>query len=140
MAEDNKTEAFLSRWSRLKQEQDQLPGKRPEQETEAPALPPTDQLTLQSDFSGFMHPKVEDALRRAALKTLFSDPHFKLADPFEPYSGDWTVGEPIPQAMLDSLEQVKTMLRKPPEPAAQAPAAETKEKETNPDEPGRQDA
>lgn len=138
MAEEKKAEAFLSRWSRLKQEQDRLPESKPEQKPEAPALPPADEWTTQSDFTGFMHPKVEDALRRAALKKLFSDPHFNLPDLFEPYSGDWTVSEPIPQAMLDSLEQVKTMLKKPPEPAA--PAQEAEEKKAEPDEPGRQDA
>lgn len=142
MAEENNADAFLSRWSRLKLEQkeEQLPESKPEQEKDAPALAPTDQLTPQSDFSTFMRPKVEDALRRAALKTLFRDPHFRLADPFEPYSGDWTVGESIPQAMLASLEQVKTMLRKPPEPAVQSPEVQAEEKEMKPDEPGRQDA
>lgn len=138
MAEEKKAEAFLARWSRLKQEQDQLPESKPEQKADASALPPADEWTPQSDFTGFMHPKVEDALRRAALKKLFSDPHFNLPDLFEPYSGDWTADEPIPQAMLDSLEQVKTMLRKPPEPAA--PAQEAEEKKAQPDEPGRQDA
>jgi len=140
MAEENKAEAFLSRWSRLKNEQDRLPESKPEQTTDVPALPPADEWTPQSDFSGFMHPKVGDALRRAALKKLFSDPHFNLPDPFEPYSGDWTVGEAIPQAMLDSLEQMKTMLRKPPEPAMPAQAQEAEEKKVEPDEPGRQDA
>jgi hypothetical protein len=138
MAEEKKAEAFLSRWSRLKQEQDQLPESKPEQEADAPTLPPADEWTPQSDFTGFMHPKVKDALRRAALKKLFSDPHFNLPDLFEPYSGDWTVGEPIPQAMLDSLEQMKTMLRKPPEPAA--PVQEAEKMKVEPDEPGRQDA
>ena len=138
MAEEKEAEAFLSRWSRLKQEQDPLPESKPVETTDTPALPPADEWTPQSDFSGFMHPKVEDALRRAALKKLFSDPHFNLPDLFEPYSGDWTVGEPIPQAMLDSLEQMKTMLRKPPEPAA--PVQEAEKKKVEPDEPGRQDA
>jgi len=57
-----------------------------------------------------MHPKVEDALRRAALKKLFSDPHFNVPDPFEPYSGDWTVGEPISEEMLATLNQARTLL------------------------------
>ena len=57
-----------------------------------------------------MQPKVEDALRRAALKKLFSDPHFNIPDPFEAYSGDWTVGEPIPPEMLATLNQAKTLL------------------------------
>jgi hypothetical protein len=135
MAEDK--EAFLTRWSRLKQEQP--PEKKQEvapASASTPPLPPVDSLTPESDFSGFMNPKVEDALRRVALKKLFSDPHFNIPDPYEAYSGDWTGGDPIPEAMLASLEQMKALLKKPPEQAT--PAAEEKP-ETKPDEPGRQD-
>src|SRR5205809_7603639 len=105
MAHDKET--FRARWTRLKREE-RLPEKR--DESEPPALPPLDKLTPDSDFSGFMHPKVEDALRRAALKKLFNDPHFNIPDPFEAYSGDWTVGEPIPPEMLATLNQAKTLL------------------------------
>ena len=106
MAEEK--EKFLSRWSRLKNESKDLPQKT--EDTPAPVLPAVDKLTPESDFTGFMHPKVEDALRRAALKKLFSDPHFNVPDPFEPYSGDWTVGEPISEEMLATLNQARTLL------------------------------
>jgi hypothetical protein len=157
---DDRGEAFLSRWSRLKHERakthaDEAPVA--DQDAAAPApLPPVEALTPQSDFTAFMHPKVEDALRRVALKKLFSDPHFNVPDPYEAYSGDWTGGEAIPEAMLASLEQRKTMLRQPPaqEPVRQAAHEETgsqeatreppqeapKEEQLHPDEPGRQDA
>jgi len=136
MAEEK--EAFLSRWSRLKQ---QPPVEKQAEVAAAPApvapLPSVDQLTPESDFSGFMNPKVEDALRRLALKKLFSDPHFNIPDPYEAYSGDWTGGEPIPEAMLVSLEQMKALLRTPP---AESPKKEiSQEEEPQPDEPGRQD-
>jgi len=108
MAEEKEKEKFLSRWSRLKSESKELPEKTPE--TPAPVLPPLDKLTPESDFTGFMHPKVEDALRRAALKKLFSDPHFNVPDPFEAYSGDWTGGEPISEEMLATLNQARTLL------------------------------
>jgi Protein of unknown function (DUF3306) len=148
MAADEKKEAFLGRWSRLKKEERKdLPAK---DEKPAPELPPVDKLTPESDFSGFMHPKVEDALRRAALKKLFSDPHFNIPDPYEAYSGDWTGGEPIPQEMLATLNQAQQLLfsdKKKEETQAEeetqaakedTPAAEEKPK--LPDEPGRQDA
>src|SRR5262245_63478939 len=109
MAADEKKEAFLDRWSRLKREQKDLPAKE-SVEQPAPELPPVDKLTPESDFSGFMHPKVQDALRRAALKKLFDDPHFKQADLFEPFSGDWTVGEPISEEMLATLNQAQQLL------------------------------
>jgi len=112
-------ENFLGRWSRLKEqdrkEQAQPAAEAPvpqktESQEEAPALPPLDELTPQSEFSGFMHPKVGDALRRAALKKLFSDPHFNIPDPYEAYSGDWTGGEPISKEMLATLNQARTLL------------------------------
>src|SRR5215510_4575111 len=137
MAADDKKEAFLDRWSRLKREQKDLPAKG-EDEQPAPQLPPLDKLTPESDFSGFMHPKVEDALRRAALKKLFSDPHFNVPDPFEAYSGDWTGGEPIPDELLATLNQARTLLfpeKKKEE--EQKQVAEDQPKKD--DEPGRQD-
>ena len=136
MAQDK--EPFLSRWSRLKREKPEE--KAPEAEAPPPALPPVESLTPESEeFKSFMHPQVKDALRRAALKKLFTDPHFNIPDPYEAYSGDWTGGEPIPEAMLASLEQVKTLLRKPaPE---DKPSTEVSQPEKpQPDEPGRKDA
>ena len=106
-----KDETFLGRWSRLKREERSEEKKLPEKaESDAPPLPPADQLTPESDFTGFMHPKVEDALRRVALKKLFSDPHFNTPDPFEPFSGDWTVAEPISDELMKTLNQARTHL------------------------------
>ena len=148
MAED-----FLRRWSRLKHEQaaQQPAEKQPPEKKEAdtpPALPPVDKLTPDSDFTGFMQPKVEDALRRAALKKLFNDPHFNIPDPFEAYSGDWTGGEPIPPEMLATLNQAKTLLfDKQHEPEKEQAEAQEKSEEKledkleeKADEPRRQDA
>ena len=128
-------EGFLSRWSRLKQEQT-----RPEEKETGPApeLPAPETLTPESDFSGFMHPKVEDALRRVALKKLFSDPHFNVPDPFEAYSGDWTGGEAIPEEMLATLNQARTLIfnDNDKKPVAQDEAAG---EEPDDNEPPRQD-
>ena len=108
VTQDN--EDFLRRWSRRKKEAAaqaaaEAAVDKPA-ETPKPTLPPIDKLTPESDYSGFMHPKVEDALRRTALKKLFAgDPHFNLPDPYEAYSGDWTVGEPISEELLATLNQ-----------------------------------
>ena len=139
MAQEKET--FLDRWSRLKHEDRKEEKKLPEKaETDAPPLPPVDNLTPQSDFTGFMHPKVDTVLRRAALKKLFSDPHFNTPDPFEPFSGDWTGAETISEEMLKTLNQARTHLF--PE---QKEEEKKEEKEqtaaqegTKPDEPGRQ--
>ena len=143
MAQDK--EAFLSRWSRLKQEQEKAAEQpeAPAPEPEPPALPPVESLTSESDFRGFMHPKVGDALRRVALKKLFSDPHFNVEDPFEAYSGDWTGGEAIPPEMLATLKQARSVLfREEDEEKARLAEQEklAENEETKPaDEPGRKD-
>jgi hypothetical protein len=133
-------EDFLRRWSRLKKEDKvAAPEEKP-----MPTLPSVDKLTPESDFSGFMHPKVEDALRRVALKKLFrGDPHFNLPDPYEAYSGDWTVGEPIPQEMLATLNQAQQLLfgeQKDEEKKSEVAAQEPAEEQAKRDEPGKQDA
>jgi hypothetical protein len=156
MAED-----FLRRWSRRKHEhvaeaEKPKPVEKKDDVDAKPAapLPPVEKLTPDSDFTGFMQPKVEDTLRRAALKKLFRDPHFNIPDPFEAYSGDWTVGEPIPPEMLATLNQAKVLLfdKKEEEPQPEQAQAEdrseekiedkTEEKtiEQKADEPRRQDA
>ena len=123
MAEEK--EAFVERWSRLKREADAKPAEAPKPvaaEEAPPPLPPVDQLTPESDFAPFMHPKVSDALRRVALKKLFSDPRFNVPDPYEAYSGDWTGGEAIPEEMLKTLNQARTLLFKEDEAAKTAEA------------------
>lgn len=109
-------EAFLSRWSRLKREdvakaEESPPAPAPEADDDpAPVLPPIEELTPESDFKPFMHAKVPLQTRREALKKLFADPQFGLPDPYEAYSEDWTVGEPIPMEMLKTLNQAKKIL------------------------------
>ena len=138
---EEKKEAFLQRWSRLKREEKlPVPEEKPK-----PALPPTETLTPESDFTGFMHPKVEDALRRVALKKLFGDPHFNTPDPFEPFSGDWTGGGQISEEMLATLNQARTHLfSEQKKEEEQKPAEErqevAEEKPKPADEPGKQDA
>jgi len=140
-------ENFLGRWSRLKREQEEKSvAQKNESQDQPPELPPLDKLTPDSEFSGFMHPKVEDALRRAALKKLFADPHFNIPDPYEAYSGDWTVGEPIPDEMLATLNQARTLLfsdqQKEEADAKQVAEEQAKiaqQQAKKDDEPGRQD-
>jgi hypothetical protein len=138
----HENETFLGRWSRLKREERSEEKKLPEQaETEAPPLPPAEELTAESDFTGFMHPKVGDAVRRVALKKLFSDPHFNTPDPFEPFSGDWTNAEPISEELMKTLNQARTHLfgdEKQKE-EEQLPQAEQTAEAPKEDEPRRED-
>jgi hypothetical protein len=125
MSEEKSNEAFLDRWSRLKREQPKPEEKAaPLVAKEEPAapLPPVEQLKPDSDFTPFMDAKVDPGVRRDALKKLFTDTHFKAIDPFEPYSVDLTGEDPIPEAMLKSLNHAKRLLFDEPEKVAEAAA------------------
>ena len=124
---------FLSRWSRLKTEARQTEDKPLESRAEAgpargttapapakdspalapaaPELPPLESLKgLASEYTEFLKPGIDEGLRRAALKKLFSDPYFETFEKFEAYCEDYTQGEPIPPAMLRTLEHAKRLL------------------------------
>lgn len=112
-------EEFLSRWSRRKQElRAEAQAPRPAQPAApdasatapAPELPPVDKLTMDSDYSGFFHPKVDEALRRTALKKLFSDPHFNVMDGLDTYIDDYSISDPIPAAMLAEMKSAQDIL------------------------------
>jgi hypothetical protein len=133
MIADDK-ENFVSRWSRRKIEARKAEEKPPEPapspapaavpaassadaaatQADAPAaveLPPVESLKgLASEYRDFMQPGVDDTLRRSALKKLFSDPHFENFERFEAYCEDFTQSEPIPLAMLKTLEHAKGLL------------------------------
>ena len=84
---------------------------KPLAEDEAPVLPPVEELTIDSDFRGFFHPKVDEDLRRSALRKLFSDPHFNVMDGLDTYIDDYSISEPIPPAMLAGLKQAQRILQ-----------------------------
>ena len=116
-------EAFLDRWSRLKQEQPVPPEEKAlpveAKQEPAPPLPPVADLKPDSDFTPFMNPKVDPATRRDALKKLFTDAHYNIPDPFEAYSEDYTQSEPIPEAMLKAINRVRDVAVKGPERVAE---------------------
>jgi hypothetical protein len=108
-------EGFLGRWSRRKTEARSPDAAAPQDvpptaAEEAPDLPPVDELTLDSDFRGFLHPKVDENVRRAALRKLFSDPHFNVMDGLDTYIDDYSQTEPIPPEMLAGLRQAQRIL------------------------------
>lgn len=113
-------EGFLSRWSRLKTEQPPAApvavapaplSTKGDVDSEPPLLPQIEELSLESDFRGFFHPKVDENVRRAALRKLFSDPHFNVMDGLDVYIEDYSKTEPIPAAMMAGLKQAERILR-----------------------------
>ncbi|MEN9784462.1 MAG: hypothetical protein RJA24_1805 [Pseudomonadota bacterium] len=108
-------EEFLSRWSRRKQqvrEEQAAPpvAVTPATQDKPPELPPVEGLNIQSDFRGFLHPKVDESLRRAALKKLFHEPHFNVMDGLDTYVDDYSVSDPIPEAMLKQMKHAQDII------------------------------
>jgi hypothetical protein len=77
---------------------------------ETPATPPPTlddvaALTRDADFSRFVAPGVDDGVKRAALRKLFSDPHFNVMDGLDTYIDDYGKPDPLPAAMLRKMTQ-----------------------------------
>jgi hypothetical protein len=145
---DTPKEGFLRRWARLKATPEPAPAGAPGpvdepaqlavqltlppgEAPERPALTLEDvaRLTPQSDYSAFVAGGVAPAVRRLALKKLFSDPNFAVMDGLDIYIDDYTKASPLTDAMLAALEHapgvLTRLLAKSDEPG---PAAEN---ETN---------
>jgi len=113
-------EPFLSRWSRRKlQAKENAPAGAP-QAGELPAAAPAAPLPaateppaaatsegISSEYREFFDPRVDEKLRQTALKKLFSDPHFNVMDGLDTYIDDYSIPDPIPEAMLRQLNQAK---------------------------------
>ena len=74
------------------------------------ALPPVESLTFESDFRPFGNPGVDSKIRNQAMKVLFKDPHFNVMDGLDTYIDDYSKPDPIPEAMLRSLNQAKSLM------------------------------
>lgn len=125
---------FLSRWSRKKAglteetaptqttppiQDASAPAHTPEKQVNEPSLeqaqqesppPPTledvEKMDVKSpDFSAFMRSDVDPVVQQAALKKMFSDPHFNVMDGLDIYIDDYTKSDPIPLDMLKRMRQ-----------------------------------
>lgn len=109
-------EPFLRRWSRLKADSAVRPADVADADVPAPApggpapaargdvpaesepetlppgdedMPPVESLTGDSDFSGFMSPRVSAALRKQALRKLFRSSKFNVISELDDYTEDF---------------------------------------------------
>ena len=76
-------------------------------------LPPIESLTIESDFTVFFQPQVDETLKRAALKQLFRDPRFNVMDGLDIYVGDYTKSDPIPDHIIQQLVQARAIFNPP---------------------------
>lgn len=68
-----------------------------------PTLEDVQQLTPKSDFQSYMRQGVPGEVRSAAMKKLFTDPHFNVMDGLDIYIGDYNTLDPLPPGMLEKM-------------------------------------
>ena len=158
MTEDS---GFLSRWSRRKaqvrdgiapveldtpvpviaeppaQPSAVIPAAPPEAlvapEGALPTMDDVSRLTRTSDFSAYLAHGVDENVKRAAMKKLFSDPRYNVMDGLDVYIDDYTKTTPIPPALLRKMAQATALklfddepeAHETPQMAALAPGAAT---------------
>ena len=76
-------------------------------EVPLPTLEDTHALTPQSDFKPFMARGVAADVKNAAMKKLFADPHYNVMDRLDTYIDDYSLPDPIPEAMLRQMVSAK---------------------------------
>ncbi len=74
-----------------------------------PTLADVALLTRESDYARFVAGGVDEDVKRAAMKKLFTDPHFNVMDGLDIYIDDYTQADPIPLAMLRAMNQSKVL-------------------------------
>ena len=113
-----------------------VPGASPvDDATPMPTMADVQQLTPSSDFQTFMREGVPGEVRNAAMKKLFTDPHFNVMDGLDIYIGDYNTPDPLPAGMLEKMVGAELLNLFPPknqdpkaqdskahDPRAQAPA------------------
>jgi hypothetical protein len=73
----------------------------------APTLDDAKALTIESDFKPFMVSNVSPEVKNAAMKKLFTDPHYNVMDMMDTYVDDYSKSDPIPESMLKEMVSVK---------------------------------
>jgi len=111
-------ESFLQRWSRRKHEVHNTANTDEQITTDAVPrvdtlptdadMPPLESLTLDSDYRGFLSPRVSETLRRQALRKLFHSPVFNVRDGLDDYDEEFTafaeLGDIVTADMRHQLE------------------------------------
>jgi hypothetical protein len=78
-----------------------------------PPLPPVESLSFDSDFTQFMQPTVDESLKHAALKKLFSDPRFNVMDGLDVYVGDYSKPDPLEPGLAKQLAHARYIFDPP---------------------------
>jgi Protein of unknown function (DUF3306) len=136
-------DGFFGRWSKRKagvdskedpslvkkvEESEEATSTLPLEKTPEEVLPPASLADVAKidrfdpDFSAFMKSDVDPAVQQAALKKMFTDPHFNIMDGLDIYIGDYSKPDPLPPGMLERMVQsdmLNLFRKKSEEPASQ---------------------
>jgi hypothetical protein len=74
-----------------------------------PTLADVAVLRPGDNIARFVAQGVDESVKRAALKTLFADPHFNVMDGLDTYIDDYSKPDPIPPEILRKLRQSETL-------------------------------
>ena len=77
------------------------------QEMTLPNMSDVLSLTKESDFAPFVARNVSPEVRNAAMKKLFTDPHYNVMDRLDIYIDDYSKPDPLPLAMMRQLASAK---------------------------------
>lgn len=114
-------ESLLGRWSRRKHEKRGRDAEPPEADsttnnepTKAVVLtdadmPPIESLGEESDYSGFLSPKVSETLRKQALQKLFHSPAYNIRDGLDDYDGVYTEFEKLGSVVTADMHHQMAM-------------------------------
>jgi len=77
-----------------------------EDQAAAPSLelPPLASLTAESDFSAFMQPGVDSALRSAALRKMWQNPIYGVVDDLDPFRADFAAFTPLGDIITSDMK------------------------------------
>lgn len=92
----------------------------------SPTLEDVSKLGRDDDYAPFAAPDVAPEVRNAAMKKLFSDPHFQQIDGLDTYIDDYSVPSPLSAQMLQKMAsaQFLKLVETPPDTEAAAPTPE----------------
>ncbi len=99
-----------------------------------PTLEDVKALTADSSYAPFVSRDVAPDVRNAAMKKLFTDPHYNVMDGLDIYIDDYSVPSPMPAAMLRQLASAKFLNlfdEDPPPAPAEAPQAQATREDAN---------
>ena len=86
---------------------DHQPPAQPPEQPPTLSLDDVKSLTSQSNFAPFVARDVAPEVRNAAMKKLFTDPHYNVMDRLDTYIDDYSRPDPLPESMLRQMASAK---------------------------------